>query len=110
MKRNMLFLAAICSCYNLFAEEVTVKQFRYAGPYEVKKPFLNDSLDVNSKKFTEKELLKTAVPFSNVRQSTQLLDANANGEGQLPTSSQPYQIGLASFYLNSDRYVKVTYW
>ncbi|MCL3852535.1 prolyl oligopeptidase family serine peptidase [Parabacteroides sp. GYB001] len=106
MKRNMLFLAAICSCYNLFAEEVTVKQFRYAGPYEVKKPFLNDSLDVNSKKFTEKELLKTAVPFSNVRQSTQLLDANANGEGQLPTSSQPYQIGLASFYLNSDRYVK----
>ncbi|WP_288207100.1 prolyl oligopeptidase family serine peptidase [uncultured Parabacteroides sp.] len=106
MKRNILLLAAICSCYNLFAEEVTVKQFRYAGPYEVKKPFLNDSLDVNSKKFTEKELLKTAIPFSNVRQSTQLLDANTNGEGQLPASSQPYQIGLASFYLNSDRYVK----
>ena len=73
MKRNLLLLAAICSCYNLFAEEVIVKQFRYAGPYEVKKPFLKDSLDVNSKKFTEKELLKTAVPFSNVRQSTQLL-------------------------------------
>ena len=106
MKRNMLLLAAICSCCNLFAEEVIVKQFRHAGPYEVKKPFLNDSLDVNSKKFTEKELLKTAIPFSNVRQSTQILEANANGEGLLPASSPPYQIGLASFYLNSDRYVK----
>ncbi|WP_304247777.1 prolyl oligopeptidase family serine peptidase [Parabacteroides gordonii] len=106
MKRNMLLLAAICSCYNLFAEEVIIKQFRHAGPYEVKKPFLNDSLDVNSKKFTEKELLKTAIPFSNVRQSTQILEANANGEGLLPASSLPYQIGLASFYLNSDRYVK----
>lgn len=106
MKRNMLLLAAICSCCNLFAEEVIVKQFRYAGPYEVKKPFLNDSLDVNSKKFTEKELLKTAIPFSNVRQSTQTLEANANGEGLFPASALPFHIGLASFYLNSDRYVK----
>ena len=106
MKRNMLLLAAICSCYNLFAEEVIVKQFRYAGPYEVKKPFLNDSLDVNSKKFTEKELLKTAIPFNNIHQSAQTLDANANGEQTLPASSLPYHIGLASFYLNSDRYVK----
>lgn len=106
MKRNMLLLAAIYSCYNLFAEEVIVKQFRYAGPYEVKKPFLNDSLDVNSKKFTEKELLKTAIPFNNIRLSAQTLDANVNGEQTLPASSLPYHIGLASFYLNSDRYVK----
>lgn len=108
MKRNLLLLAAICSCYHLFAEEVIVKQFRYAGPYEVKKPFLKDSLDVNSKKFTEKELLKTAVPFSNVRQSTQLLEANADGESTLPADNQSSYIGLASFYLNSDRYVKGT--
>lgn len=106
MKRNILLLAAICSCCNLFAEEVIVKQFRHAGPYEVKKPFLNDSLDVNSKKFSEKELLKTAIPFSNIRQSTQILDANVEGNSSLPASSLPYHIGLASFYLNSDRYVK----
>ena len=106
MKRNLLLLAAICSCYNLFAEEVIVKQFRYAGPYEVKEPFLKDSLDVNSKKFTEKELLKTVVPFNNVRQSTQLLETNADGESTLPAGNQSAHIGLASFYLNSDRYVK----
>ena len=106
MRKNMLLLAAICSCYNLFAEEVIVKQFRYAGPYEVKKPFLQDSLDVNSKKFTEKELLKTAIPFSNVRQSAQFLETDTNGESMLPGTSQACYIGLASFYLNSDRYVK----
>jgi len=106
MKRNILLLAAICSCYNLFAEEVIVKQFRHAGPYEIKKPFLQDSLDVNSKKFTEKELLKTSVPFNNVRQSMQFLEANANGESILPDNNQACHIGLASFYLNSDRYVK----
>lgn len=106
MRKNMLLLAAICSCYNLFAEEVIVKQFRYAGPYEVKKPFLQDSLDVNSKKFTEKELLKTAIPFSNVRQSAQFLETDTNGESMLPGTSQACHIGLASFYLNSDRYVK----
>lgn len=106
MRKNMLLLTAICSCYNLFAEEVIVKQFRYAGPYEVKKPFLQDSLDVNSKKFTEKELLKTAIPFSNVRQSAQFLETDTNGESMLPGTSQACHIGLASFYLNSDRYVK----
>lgn len=106
MRKNMLLLAAICSCYNLFAEEVIVKQFRYAGPYEVKKPFLQDSLDVNSKKFTEKELLKTAIPFSNVRQSAQFLETDTNGESMLPGTSQACHIGLASFYLNSNRYVK----
>ena len=106
MRKNMLLLAAICSCYNLFAEEVIVKQFRYAGPYEVKKPFLQDSLDVNSKKFTEKELVKTAIPFSNVRQSAQFLETDTNGESMLPGTSQACHIGLASFYLNSDRYVK----
>lgn len=52
--------------------------------------------------------MKTAVPFSNVRQSTQLLEANADGESTLPAGNQSSYIGLASFYLNSDRYVKGT--
>ena len=103
MKRNILILSALCACCSLFAEEVTVKQFRYAGPYEVKKPFLADSLDVNSKKFTEKDLLKTAVPFDNVRESAQTLDAGT-AAGQAGT----YSVSLVSFYLNSDRYTDGT--
>ncbi|MCD7851400.1 MAG: prolyl oligopeptidase family serine peptidase [Parabacteroides sp.] len=103
MKRNILILSALCACCSLFAEEVTVKQFRYAGPYEVKKPFLADSLDVNSKKFTEKELLKTTVPFDNVRESAQTLDA-----GTAAGQAGAYSVSLVSFYLNSDRYTDGT--
>ena len=103
MKRNILILSALCACCSLFAEEVTVKQFRYAGPYEIKKPFLADSLDVNSKKFTEKELLKTAVPFDNVRESAQTLDA-----GTAAGQADAYSVSLVSFYLNSDRYTDGT--
>ena len=36
MKRDILILSALCTCCNLFAEEITVKYLRYAGPYEIK--------------------------------------------------------------------------
>lgn len=103
MKRNILLLSALCSCYSLFAEEVPVKQFKYAGPYSVQKPFLIDSLDVNSRKYAEKELLKTAIPFQNVQESSQTIEA-----GTLPQQPIGYSLHLASFYLNSDRYTDGT--
>ena len=103
MKRDILILSALCTCCNLFAEEITVKYLRYAGPYEIKGPFIVDSLDVNSKKFTDAELLKTAIPFNNVRKSNRTLDA-ATTAGQSKNSS----VSLASFYLNSDRYTHGT--
>ena len=31
MKRDILILSALCTCCNLFAEEITVKYLRYAG-------------------------------------------------------------------------------
>lgn len=104
MKKNILFLATICTCCNLYAKELVINSFRYAGPYEVNRPFLNDSLDVNSKRYTEKELLKTVIPFNNVRQSTQILNTESY-EKKIP-ASYPWQVELSSFYLNSDRYVK----
>lgn len=108
INKNILILSALCSCCSLWADEVVVRHYKYAGPYEVKKPFLADSLDVNSKKFTEKELLNATLPFCNLAQSGQTIDAAASGELTLPASSSPYALHLVSFYLNSDRYVKGT--
>ncbi len=108
MNKKMLLLSALCLCGAIHADEVIVRQYRYAGPYEVRKPFLADSLDVNSKRFTEKELLGTTVPFCNLTRSGQTIDAAASGELALPTASSPYALHLLSFYLNSDRYVKGT--
>ncbi len=62
INKNILILSALCSCCSLWADEVVVRHYNYAGPYEVKKPFLADSLDVNSKRFSDKELLNTTVP------------------------------------------------
>ena len=44
MKRDILILSALCTCCNLFAEEITVKYLRYAGPYEIKCFFLKQAL------------------------------------------------------------------
>lgn len=106
ISKNILILSALCACGSLWADEVVVRQYNYAGPYEVKKPFLADSLDVNSKRFTDRELLNTSVPFCNIAQSGQTIDAATSGELSLPTAATPYALHLVSFYLNSDRYVK----
>ena len=108
INKNILILSALCSCCSLWADEVVVRHYNYAGPYEVKKPFLADSLDVNSKRFSDKELLNTTVPFCNLSQSGQTLDAASSGELTLPTSASSYALHLVSFYLNSDRYTKGT--
>ena len=86
INKNILILSALCSCCSLWADEVVVRHYNYAGPYEVKKPFLADSLDVNSKRFSDKELLNTTVPFCNLSQSGQTLDAASSGELTLPPS------------------------
>lgn len=110
MKKNLLILAALCGCCHLFAEEVTVKQYNYAGPYAVQKPFLVDSLNVHGKKFAEKELIKTALPFRQIRESQVTLHALETGKLNLPSvpNSGTATLNMVSFYLNSDRYVKGT--
>ena len=108
ISKKILLLSALCVCGSLKAEEVVVRQYRYAGPYEVNKPFLTDSLDVNNQKFSDKELLNATVPFCNLTQEGQIIDANSFGEVILPSASSPFALHLVSFYLNSDRYVKGT--
>ena len=88
---------------------VVVRHYNYAGPYEVKKPFLADSLDVNSKRFSRQGTIEHDRSFSaTFPQSGQTLDAASSGELTLPTSASSYALHLVSFYLNSDRYTKGT--
>ena len=106
INKKALLLASLCTIGSLWADEVIVNRYRYAGPYEVRMPFEADSLDVNGKRFTNKELLRMEIPFRNLLQSGQTLEAAASGELSLPSASTPYALHLVSFYLNSDRYVK----
>ncbi|MDR0749301.1 MAG: prolyl oligopeptidase family serine peptidase [Tannerellaceae bacterium] len=102
-KRDLLIFISLLSFNFLSAEEINITRFRYAGPFEVKMPFIADSLNVKGAKYAEKELIKTALSFSPVRQSRQTV------ESLLPAgTNNPYALHLASFYLNSDRYAKGT--
>ena len=42
----MMILSALCACLSAGADEVVVQRYNYAGPYEVQKPFIADSLNV----------------------------------------------------------------
>ena len=106
INKHILILSAVCTCGTMMADDVVVQHFRHAGPYEVRTPFLADQTNVKGEDFSEKELLRTSIPFCNVAQSEQMLEANASGELSFPTASSPYALHLVSFYLNSDRYVK----
>ncbi|MDR1623815.1 MAG: prolyl oligopeptidase family serine peptidase [Tannerellaceae bacterium] len=102
-KRNLCIFISLLSFNFLSAEEININRFRYAGPFEIKMPFMVDCLNVKGEKYAEKELIKTALSFSPVRGSRQTVESLSQGE-----TNTPYALHLASFYLNSDRYAKGT--
>lgn len=60
---NKLILATVsllCSA-GAFADIVDVAPLKYAGPFNVKTPYLVDSLDVNVKRYDSKSLLDTPI-------------------------------------------------
>lgn len=106
-KKTILFLWVLLTCHFVWGTDQFVDQVRYSGPFEIKTPFLSDSLNVQGKKYTEKELLNSKLPFSHLRENARIL-TGANGELILPGSSFPYALHLLSFQLGSDRYCEGT--
>ncbi|MCC8095797.1 MAG: prolyl oligopeptidase family serine peptidase [Tannerellaceae bacterium] len=105
-RKSILTFLAASLFISLFADEITIREYIYAGPYEVKKPFLIDSVNVNSKKFTEQELLETPLSFCNLETHGQTLQASSSGEILLSAPETDYALNLLSFYVHSDRYTE----
>ena len=61
MKKTLLLAGALCMSLWAIAENIEIKSFRYAGPYPIQKPFMIDSVDVNSKPFSVKSVLDNYV-------------------------------------------------
>ena len=66
MKKSILLAGAFWVSMLASAENIDVKSFRYAGPYQVQQPFLVDSVDVNSKAFAIKDLLDTPLSLDQL--------------------------------------------
>lgn len=67
MKR-LLFLAALLVCgFQCFADTLDVRHFRYAGPYEVRKPFVMDTVNVSGKPYKAGSILDSDISFAALR-------------------------------------------
>lgn len=104
-KKNLLIFISLLSFGFLSSKEINIGRFLYAGPFELKMPFMVDSLNVKGDTYTAKEILKTPLSFHAVRESSQTINSQSE-ELQFIKANSPYALHLASFYLNSDRYTK----
>lgn len=69
MKRKYLLTAVLWVagiCIASAADTLTVKSFRYAGPFEVTTPYEIDSVNIKGKKFETKELLDAHLSFDTL--------------------------------------------
>jgi hypothetical protein len=61
MKKQILLAGALCWNLLAHAETIHVQSVRYAGPYEIQKPFMIDSVDVNAQPFSINKVLQTVL-------------------------------------------------
>ena len=87
--KKLLLTAVFFTCALMtLAENIPVNEFRYAGPFPVKTPFIVDSVNVNSKTFDFASLLDKPL-------SSDMLNASANyNSGNLPVSPDADAIHL----------------
>ena len=116
MKKTYLLLAvalmALCSSIEA-QNNIVIKKLNVSEILPVRMPIFIDSLDVNKKTFEQKELLKTWIDFSKIRQSAKSITSNDNNEFVLKsvpldfeTSLQNKALQLFSLNIDADRYCK----
>lgn len=109
LKRIILIVLALFFTCSLFAKEIPIVEALYAGPYEVERPYMVDSLNVKGETYGEKEMLKTPVSFNAIRERPSVIRAASDSSGLEVLDINPSSaIHLVGFYLTSDRYAKAT--
>ena len=99
MKKLFLtFLFAACAIA-ASADNIPVNQFRYAGPFPVKTPYMVDSVNVNSKKFEYASLLDKPLSADALKGSGIYTAAD------LPLSAATDAIHLIEFDFQNSGYV-----
>nr|WP_306302346.1 hypothetical protein [Hoylesella shahii] len=68
LKSSLLFAALTMGCSIGMANDVDVKTFRYAGPFELSQPVLVDSVDAQQKAFSAESLLNTPLNLDLAQQ------------------------------------------
>ena len=75
MKRRLfLSLIAMLACM-VWADDITVTSFRFAGPYEIHMPVMLDSVNLNSEPYKASALIDTPLKLDLARHATQSTDS-----------------------------------
>ena len=102
MKKILLSAVFFTLALVNFASNIPVREFRYAGPFTVKTPFIVDSVNVNSKAFDFASLLDKPL-------SSDMLKASGNySSGNLPVSPDADAIHLLEFDFQNSGYTTAT--
>ena len=101
MKKIIAFVVTLISFLTINAQTVEVKDFNYAGPFNVRMPIIIDSLDINSKKFSQEALLDAVTDISVVNEGTR------KNVLELPRTTDNTAVHLIAFNFNNNVYAKV---
>lgn len=93
------FSAALCASLNVSAENIEVKNFKYAGPYPVATPWMGDSVNVKGESFSLDKLLDSPIDLKR-------LNDGKNVSGLVNVKQNA--LHLASFTLTNDSRTKAT--
>ena len=102
MKKILLTIACATFAALALAANIPVREFRYAGPFPVKTPFMVDTVNVNSKAFEFASLLDT--PLSG----DVLKDSGIYTASDLPLSAATDAIHLIEFSFQNSGYTTAT--
>ena len=98
MKKALLISVFAALSVAAFADNIPVSEFRYAGPFPVKTPFIVDSVNVKSKTFDFASLLET--PLS----ADALKDSGIYTASDLPAAAATDAIHLIEFAFQNSGY------
>ena len=100
MRKIYAFILAFMSLIAVKAQNVELKECKYAGPFFVRMPIMIDSLDINSKKFAQADLLNAVTDVSLVDEGV-IMSVN-----ELPRTTEQTAIHLIGFCVNNTELVK----
>ena len=101
LKQSLLLAACAMVCTTVSANDVDVKTFRYAGPFDLPAPVLVDSVDAQQKTFATETLLNTPLHLNLAQQGRVVNTGNA------PSSASSYALHLLQFNIQNAAYRKV---
>lgn len=84
--KKITSLLALVATFSTFADTIPVHNFRHAGPFNIPKPAIIDSLDVNSKRFSDETILNTYINIPKALDKKSTISKNDIGtvpEGSL---------------------------